>query len=189
MKDLISSGMNGFQDLVTQILYSDVLLELRNARNDGHLKALLRKSVEQLKNDLSWLRNFSAKHSFCWKILSTCCSNITVSKDSFDWVHHYFISKDLNLGLVFNNYCTCKLIPSDLRLIIALPTEIQAHPSSDLHRYVTGNYLILSMSSHIFIARRAHSTQGTGKPRIISRWTIGAIQWMCIRSGQLAASL
>ena len=146
VKDLISGEMNGFQYFVMKILYFDLMPELTNARNDGHFKALLRKSVESLKNDLTWLNTFSAKQWFCWNILSICCSKITVSKDNFDWVQHYFISEDLNLGLVYNSYCTCNLLPSNRRHITALPPEIQTHPSRDvLHRYVPSDYAAIML--------------------------------------------
>lgn len=134
----ISDKMNQLQLLVLEVLHHRVLPKLRMTRNeevDASFRAVLRKSVELLRNDLSWLKTFSVKHTFCWGILAAYCSKITFSND-LDWTRHYFISKDLNLGLVFTAYCTWKQLPNDQRIITTkLPDEI-IYKSEDLQTYV-----------------------------------------------------
>lgn len=140
MQGFISDEMTDLQLLVLEKLHQDVLPELRITRNvevDSCFKAMLRKSVDFLRSSLNWLATVSAKQRFCWGILANYCYNIVISKDTLEWARHYFISKDLNLGLVFSDYCTFRCLTNNQRMIdTELPKEIQDHQLDDLRRYI-----------------------------------------------------
>ena len=127
------------QLLVLEELRLNVLPELKISRNkefEACFKAAVRKSMEELLHvSLDWLPTLSIKRRFFWGILVTYCCKITISEDNLDWTQHYFISKDLNLGLVFKEYCRFRRLSGDACIVTdKLPGEVQNYPSKDLRR-------------------------------------------------------
>ena len=121
------------------VLRREVVPELRTNQNrelDANFRTLLEECLRHLRSNLGWLTSFSTKQRFCWGILATCCTKMTISVEHFDWAHNYSaIIQDLKLGMVFLTYCTGKKLGRDQRIIAdKLPEEILAHPSEDLHR-------------------------------------------------------
>ena len=104
---------------------------------DENFKTLLKESVRLLRKDLSWLTSLSVKQRFCWGIIATCCSKMTISTDNFDWTHNYsIIIRDLGLCHIFLAYCNGKKLAGDKRIVSSkLPDNIRCHPSEDLRRY------------------------------------------------------
>lgn len=140
-QDSISDERDEFQLLVLDVLCCEVVPELKTTHHEGvdnNFRTLLNKSVHLLKYNLNWLTTLSAKQRFCWGILATCCSKISISTQNFNWVHLYtsIFSNDMKLGVVFCTYCTGKSLPTDqCNMAIQLPDDIRRHPLEDLCRY------------------------------------------------------
>lgn len=134
----MTNRQNEFQKLVLDVLRREVVPDLRNLKGQksSNFKHLMKEIVRFLKNDLTWLSSLSTKQHFCWGVLGTCVSKIAVNKDSFDWVHHYSDAiSGLELGVVYNSFCTDKKLSAEERVIIeSLPVIVKAHPSEDLRR-------------------------------------------------------
>jgi hypothetical protein len=131
--------INQLQLLVLEEFRHNVLPELKISRNkeaEACFKGAVRKSMEELLSvNLDWLRTRSVKRRFFWGIFATYCCKIAITDENLDWTQHYFISKDLNLGLVFKEYCKFKRLPSDECIITdKLPGEVQDYPLKELPR-------------------------------------------------------
>lgn len=159
--------MNQLQLLVLEELRHNVLPELKISRNkevEACFRAAVRKSLEELlRVNLDWLATgtLSVKRRFFWGILATYCSKITISEENLDWTQHYFISRDLNLGVVFREYCRFRQLPSDECIVTTeLPYEVQACRSNDLRRYSELESSVLGWSTcHFDPCARVISSQ------------------------------
>lgn len=140
MQKHISDGIDDFQWLVLNILCQEMILDLRTIHN---MKIYFEDFKDLLANNLvtflcfdhcSWLVTLSTKQKFCWVILATCCSKITISYDDFGWARRYrSIIHELDLGRVFLNYCKEKKLSKENCIIASkLPKEITSHPSEHL---------------------------------------------------------
>ena len=98
-------------------------------------RSLLQYSTEQLITS-SWPPSLSARQSFCWGLVASCCSHIHINKENLDWLKNnsYIISE---LSRIFNDYCTRKRLTSEQCVIIQdLPEDISRHSSNDVKRYL-----------------------------------------------------
>ena len=80
------------------------------------LYTVLRKMVIVLCKNLSWLQDITAKQSFCWSIVASCCEKIPISKEQLHWCYSYE-SVITCLGSIFNSYCEGKKLPEHERLL------------------------------------------------------------------------
>ena len=120
--------------IILDIVLKEAVTELKAAwskKFDTDFKSLLKDSICLLKNDLSWVTSVSPKQKLCWGILSTCCCMIPTSTEDLKWTFHYSpIINELQLGQIYQTYCTSK----KLLYSRELPQEIVLHPSKDLQR-------------------------------------------------------
>ena len=105
----ITEERDEFQQIVLSVVQKEVVPEFKTlqgkeALTSTMLNEVLKISVTELCRNLSWLTSLTAKQGFCWGIVATCCAKITLTADSFDWVHDYqfLISQ---LGHVYKAYC------------------------------------------------------------------------------------
>ena len=120
MQNSISDYKNGFQLLVLNVLHHDVLPGLRIVDIDA--KSILEVSVKILMTSFPQ-QTTSTKELFCFAILNTCCSKITISADNFHWAQHY---AELQLGKVFETYCKWNSL-SDEKCIMAAKLHENVH--------------------------------------------------------------
>lgn len=97
---------------------------------------VLQDMVTMLSQDLSWLQSLTAKQSFCWGIVASCCEKIPVTKRQIGWVHSYNLVIT-HLGHIYNFYCKGKNLLENESLLSAnnLPDEIAHSPSDGIRRY------------------------------------------------------
>lgn len=93
---------------------------------DTFLKTLLSESIKLLKNNLRWLTSLSNKQRFCWGILTSCCTKISISAERLDWVSQYcsIFPNDPKLGEVFSTYRKKRLSGDKYIMTADLPKEI-----------------------------------------------------------------
>ena len=130
----ISNNKNEFQLLLLEVLHIDVVQKMKTMKVDNNFKSALKESIKQLKN-LELCAVVSNQQTFCWAILSACCSRVKVSSENSAWAEHYYNDR-LDLGAVFSVYCKEKKLTDDECIIITeLPDEEMAsHPCKDLCR-------------------------------------------------------
>ena len=134
----ITEKESEFQTLVLNVMSHEIIPDLgahRDKKVNNDFKSLLHEPLEVLRSSNSWSSNLSQKQTFCWGILGSCCSMITVSAESFEWLHSYS-SIIVNLSTMFNHYCK-SLKDSGDQMIIAteIPSGIFNHSSADMKRY------------------------------------------------------
>jgi hypothetical protein len=119
--------------MLLEFLSCAILPEQITKENSGALKSVLTPIILSLKKNTDWLGAFSMKHFFCWSVLATCCSKISISCDDLSWAHHCASSVDTLCEVLFY---VCTKIDMPVLLADSIPDLIQRHPSKDLRRYV-----------------------------------------------------
>lgn len=115
-----------------EILSHAVLPEQLNKETMEDFKYVLLHVIPSLTKNTTWLGEFSLLHHFCWGVVNTCCSKISISSDDLSWTR--------NSGHI-NSLCevflyTCDVQKTPKLLVDAIPELIQQHTSKDLLRYV-----------------------------------------------------
>ena len=100
-------------------------------------RSLLQQSTELLRTS-SWSPSLSARQSFCWGLVASCCSHIHITKENLYRLknYSYVISE---LSKIFNAYCTRKKLASkqtECLIVQDLPEDISGHSSNDVKRYL-----------------------------------------------------
>ena len=136
------SEKDEFQQLILEVLHEEVIpgfkalqtLESNTNTTSRIFKATLMLCTSILTKELSWVSSHSAKDSFCWGLVVSCCSHIHVTREQFDWVHSY-LDVITELGGIFGFYCSKKNLTESQRLIIeALPDDICTNSSDNVKR-------------------------------------------------------
>ena len=122
---------SGFQLLVLNVLSLNIVPDFSDSEET--LEFILH-SIQQisrvLMTDNEWQADLSPKQAFCWNVLGTCCSKISISNENFDWLHQNFSVTD-ELCILFGHYRrTLGLVGDDL------PVEMDTHKSTDMQRYL-----------------------------------------------------
>lgn len=89
--------------------------------------------VNHLCTNLEWLQALTTKQKFCWRIVASYCSKISIG--SFDLANSCSQVIAI-LGRIYYTYCTAHVmkLACDENVIITeeLPMEIQHNPSPDV---------------------------------------------------------
>ena len=80
--------------------------------------------------------SLSLSRKFCWCVVSTVCSKLSITANNIDWV---FQNQSVipQLGVVFNSYCRSRklYINADCLLSDHMPQEVQYCPCEDVTKY------------------------------------------------------
>ena len=81
------------------------------------------------------LHELSSRLTFCWGVISSCCSKTLVS-DSFEWITSY--SRVIRqLGRVYGTYCRQRELKNSecILAVNSLPSDVEDCPSSDVRKF------------------------------------------------------
>ena len=121
------------------MVQKEVVPEFKDLRGEKAISSpsydALHVTVDTLCKDLTWLQTLTTKQQFCWCIVASCCGEIPVSEEQFDWIHLYRVLIT-HLGSIYNSYCAQKKLKEEKCLLSAeFPQEIAHSPSEDIRKY------------------------------------------------------
>ena len=90
-------------------------LQGQKSISSDKLYLVLQQMVTMLSQDLSWMQALTAKQTFCWSIVASCCVKIPVTVDQF----HLYGCIMACLGCIYNSYCNGKNLPEDKCMLFA----------------------------------------------------------------------
>lgn len=99
----VSEERDDFQAIIVEVIYGVIIpdpkvlqeLEFNPGSDSENFKAILEMSYRHLRKNRTWLQEPSTKQTFCWGIVTSCCSRITIVHEHFQWLKYRFIVMQL----------------------------------------------------------------------------------------------
>ena len=109
-------------------------LRTKSGDSEEYFKNTLKMSVENLCTISDWGQPPSAKQTFCWGLVTSCCSRIHVDRDHFEWLYKYsYVIHELLK--VFRHYCTGRsLSQEDIIIVNSLPDDVEMNPCNNVKK-------------------------------------------------------